>query len=180
MVTAAGRIKDPALLVLAAGMARSAAIKALGVNSMTPSPSKAICRVCGEMKPHDSFYVSQLRICGSVGECKACSKKRVRLRSQTNPAVQAYDRDRAKLPKRAQQAARISRAWRENNPDGYKAHTAVGNAIRDGRLSKSPCEVCGSVDNLHAHHDDYSKPLDVRWLCAKHHHRMHGEARING
>ena len=144
----------------------------------TQSRSDVICRICGASKPVGEFYSGQVRSCGLVGECKSCTKRRVRLRTQTNPKVQAYDRARAKLPKRSQQSARIAKAWREANPDGYKAHTAVGSAIRDGRLKKKPCEVCGSMTNLHAHHDDYAKPLDVRWLCAKHHHRMHGERRI--
>lgn len=50
--------------------------------------------------------------------------------------------------------------------------------IRKGDLIKLPCEVCGTNEKVEAHHDDYSKPLDVRWLCRKHHqehHRFHVE-----
>jgi hypothetical protein len=47
----------------------------------------------------------------------------------------------------------------------------VSNAIRTGRLARQGCEVCG--DRAHAHHDDYSKPLDVRWLCSQHHTDHH-------
>jgi hypothetical protein len=68
--------------------------------------------------------------------------------------------------------ARVSKEWRIKNPDGYRAQTIVGNALRDGKISKLPCEVCGTTNNLHAHHEDYSKPLDVNWLCALHHHRL--------
>ena len=39
-----------------------------------------------------------------------------------------------------------------------------------------PCEVCG-IPESHAHHDDYSRPLDVRWLCEKHHKQLHKERR---
>jgi len=57
-------------------------------------------------------------------------------------------------------------------PHKKKASTAVGNALRDGRLFRKPCEVCGSL-KVQAHHDDYSKPLDVRWLCVAHHAEHH-------
>jgi hypothetical protein len=49
-------------------------------------------------------------------------------------------------------------------------------AIRRGELVRQPCEVCGNPRS-HAHHDDYSKPLEVRWLCAGHHKRWHCENR---
>jgi len=54
------------------------------------------------------------------------------------------------------------------------ARRAVSKAIKDGRLIKCPCEVCGDA-NTEAHHDDYDKPLDVRWLCRSH-HRLHHAA----
>ena len=47
-------------------------------------------------------------------------------------------------------------------------------ATRLGIIVKQPCEVCGKL-KVDAHHDDYSKPTEVRWLCRKHHswhHRM--------
>lgn len=59
------------------------------------------------------------------------------------------------------------------NPTAYRAHTAVGNALRDGKLERMPCEVCGTGDKVHAHHKDYAKPLEVVWLCARCHHRLH-------
>ena len=57
-----------------------------------------------------------------------------------------------------------------------QAHNAVRSAIKMGELKRQPCEVCGN-EKSQAHHDDYSKPLDVRWLCQKHHyehHKLHG------
>lgn len=71
--------------------------------------------------------------------------------------------------------AHAHKAWRARNPDKYKAQTIVGNAIRDGRLVKVPCEEL-SVDckgPIQAHHDDYARPLDVRWKCRYHHEREH-------
>lgn len=53
-----------------------------------------------------------------------------------------------------------------------RAHKTVGNAVKSGKLEKLPCEECGDVKS-EAHHDDYSKPLDVRWLCRKCHRKHH-------
>lgn len=53
-----------------------------------------------------------------------------------------------------------------------RAHKVVGNAVKDGRLVKKPCECCGN-EKAEAHHDDYSKPLDVRWLCRTCHKKHH-------
>jgi hypothetical protein len=45
-------------------------------------------------------------------------------------------------------------------------------AVRAGTVVPKPCERCGET-RVHGHHDDYSKPLDVRWLCRKHHDEHH-------
>lgn len=52
------------------------------------------------------------------------------------------------------------------------AHCAVGKARREGILIPLPCAVCGSPNSV-AHHEDYSKPLEVVWLCQKHHVARH-------
>jgi hypothetical protein len=49
----------------------------------------------------------------------------------------------------------------------------VRKALNQGLLVKKPCEICGSEKHLRAHHDDYNKPLDVRWLCPRHHFEWH-------
>lgn len=63
-------------------------------------------------------------------------------------------------------------AWRRANPEAALAHTAVNYAIKTGELHRQPCQICGNPRS-HAHHDDYSKPLVVRWLCAIHHKLWH-------
>jgi len=55
----------------------------------------------------------------------------------------------------------------------HRARKAAANAVRDGRLTRQPCEVCGRTETVEAHHDDYTKPLDVRWLCRPHHRELH-------
>lgn len=52
----------------------------------------------------------------------------------------------------------------------------VQRALKRGTLVRQNCEVCGRAP-VEAHHDDYSKPLAVRWLCRRHHQLAHGEIR---
>ena len=35
-----------------------------------------------------------------------------------------------------------------------------------------PCEVCGQLET-ERHHEDYSKPLEIKWLCSRHHKQVH-------
>lgn len=122
--------------------------------------------------------------CGACDRCK--SRERMRRRRAENPEhVRALDRARYRRDKakrlaaarayaeeNRERVAAIKRAWAERNPEKRAAHVAVGNALRSRQLVRQPCEVCGAT-RVHAHHDDYSRPLDVRWLCPSH----HGETR---
>src|SRR5215471_14220642 len=54
----------------------------------------------------------------------------------------------------------------------HRAHVEVREAIESGELELQPCEVCGSLKVV-AHHDDYSEPLEVVWLCRRHHLERH-------
>ena len=42
-----------------------------------------------------------------------------------------------------------------------------------GLLDPKPCHNCGSTTTIHKHHEDYSKPLDVEWLCKSCHEDHH-------
>jgi hypothetical protein len=125
-----------------------------------------LCTDCGLVKPQSEFYES-------IAVCKPCWRARVRQRRLTDPKVQEYDRERAKLPRRREMAKAISKRWRKKYPDGYRAHCVANNAIRDGKLQRQPCQVCGTFENVHKHHRNYTRPLDVTFLCAKCHHRLH-------
>ena len=62
--------------------------------------------------------------------------------------------------------------WRKNNSEAYKAHWIVANAIRYGKLKKESCVICENP-RTHAHHDNYSEPLKIKWLCSKCHRAHH-------
>lgn len=62
------------------------------------------------------------------------------------------------------------------NPLRFRVEQRVRYAIKTGRLTRLPCGVCGNPKS-EAHHEDYSKPLDVVWLCRKHHIERHTQIR---
>ena len=106
-------------------------------------------------------------------------ERRAKVAARDKERVRRADRDRAKTPTRKAAAVRVTKAWRAKDPLRTAAHNAVARALRSGKLTKGPCERAGDDCNgpVHAHHDDYAKPLEVRWFCGKHHHAMHAEER---
>lgn len=58
------------------------------------------------------------------------------------------------------------------NAEKRAAHIELGNALRTGAISKLACYVCGASE-VEGHHFDYSRPLDVIWLCTHHHSAFH-------
>lgn len=147
------------------------------------------CFKCGEVKPLSDFYKHKMMADGHLNKCKDCTMRDVREnRSKNIDYYNQYEKQRyrndprklASLKKYAESEkgmvvkAAAHRRWAERNPIKRGVHIMTGNAIRDGKISKMPCEVCG-CGKVHAHHDDYAKPLDVRWLCALHHKQWHEE-----
>ena len=142
------------------------------------------CSKCDELKDESDYYAND-------NTCKECRKAKVRAnRAEKLEYYREYDRVRANKPKRVKArreyakteagklaTIRAKAAYAERNPVKRKAHSAVSNALRDGKLAKEPCEVCGTTKNVQAHHDDYSKPLDIRWLCVKDHNEHHKNER---
>jgi hypothetical protein len=132
------------------------------------------CLKCKRELPHSEFYVRSNGVL--IGRCKECTKSDVRSRYYAKHAeVAAYERRRSSDPERKANALRYHRESNAREPEKYRARTAVGNAVRDGRLFKLPCTTCGSTEDIEAHHADYSRPLDVEWLCHKHHREHHGQ-----
>jgi len=69
---------------------------------------------------------------------------------------------------------RAKARWTRANGYKRRANHMVNNAVRDGKLCKpGACQICGSGGRIHGHHDDYSKPLEVRWVCPACHSAIH-------
>jgi ribosomal protein S27AE len=133
------------------------------------------CFKCGDEKPLTEFYRHPKMADGYLGKCKSCTRIDVaqNYRARIDHYVE-YERNRAQNPQRKEMALEYQRRRRRRDPIKAAAHIATSNAIRDGRLIRKPCESCGDA-NVDAHHDDYTRPLDVRWLCRRHHLAVHGK-----
>jgi ribosomal protein S27AE/DNA-directed RNA polymerase subunit RPC12/RpoP len=74
---------------------------------------------------------------------------------------------------KARKAAAMARYYRDpRTSPRHRARDLLRKEINAGRIQRQPCEQCGAPRSQ-AHHDDYSKPLDVRWLCGKCHRAVH-------
>lgn len=69
---------------------------------------------------------------------------------------------------------RYKRLQKQRYPERVYARELVRRAVRSGRLVRGPCVSCGAVESF-AHHADYSKPLEVHWLCRECHGTEHEE-----
>jgi len=143
-----------------------------------------VCKRCGEEKQLDEFYRHPGMKDGHLNECKVCRRAYQKRHADENKESRAaYERERAQRPERKKGAYEVLRRWRKNNPEKVReqasrypekrmARRIVWNAVQDGRLKKELCGECGS-EKVHAHHEDYSKPLEVEWLCARCHRKRH-------
>lgn len=144
------------------------------------------CIHCDRMLPLSEFYRHAQMADGHLNACRDCKRSYQRRRNRENPErSRASDRaKRRKNPRLYAEAQKrwakenrvrrneIASSWRKRNKDKVRAQAAVKRAIGRGELVRQPCEQCGA-QSVHAHHDDYTQPLDVRWLCPKCHGRHH-------
>lgn len=133
------------------------------------------CFKCGTARPLSQFYTHPRMADGHLNKCKECTKRDMAIRFLLKrEEIRAYDRSRQKSNRRRSLKLEYQRRSRLRSPEKHAAREALGIAVRDGRVQRRPCEICGSPDT-EAHHEDYSRPLDVRWLCFKHHRIFHGQ-----
>jgi hypothetical protein len=144
------------------------------------TPREVICLICGKIF---SATHSQAKYC--PGECRQESHREMwrRYTASHKEARAKHSHDqRAQNPeyyaaknKAYQQtvngkltAKRSDIKVRNKYPEKCYARKIVSGAKRKGILVPKPCQVCENP-KVEAHHKDYSKPLEILWLCKKHH-----------
>lgn len=159
------------------------------------------CKRCGEHRPTDQFPKDQQCKRGVRSVCKLCVNARAReLPVANRPKVPAicvvcskhfmavkWDVDHGggkccsrdcvrSLGNMTENPGRFAKSKTYPAKAARRAYKLVNKALADGTITRRPCKECGSVDS-HAHHEDYSRPLDVIWLCRTHHNQLHDQRR---
>lgn len=169
--------------------ARAAAIRA----GELPTPDRKRCRKCGLTKPLSEFTPSASHPDGHQARCRACVREqqrawRRRNRFAANAAVRAYHARNPEWSRRIRRRqagkhrARMraySKRYYHTQRHKVDAHVHVKAAKLLGILEPAPCEICSflglpaDVEESQGHHEDYDRPLYVRWLCPSHHGLLH-------
>lgn len=138
--------------------------------SDTEQQATQLCCDCKQRKPLGSFYRNRAKSNGRGARCKECDRAR-----RPDPADQArWQRDYAR--RHPDRIAAKERRRRKAEPEKVAAREALRAAIKLGRIKRrSTCENCGEADGVEAHHDDYSQPFEVEWLCRECHFARHGK-----
>lgn len=130
------------------------------------------CFKCNIEKSISDFYAHKQMKDGHLNKCKECTKIDVRADRINSPNARIHDRKRFKENESRYNKHLIRmKKYRNDNPEKYKAHGILNRAIRAGKIARQNCSICSK--KAHAHHEDYSKPLEVVWLCSIHHSQKH-------
>lgn len=138
------------------------------------------CRICNQTKQLTEFGLTKKSKDGRDSMCKTCKRDSSRKHYNLNSG-RIKEKQRESYSQNKCRKDLNVRNYQTQFPNKVKAHRSANDAIRRGKLKPQPCENCG-VLQTRAHHDDYLQPLNIRWLCPKHHsewHRINGEA-LNG
>ena len=131
------------------------------------------CSKCDAWQERIVFTKNRKNSDGLNSWCKYCTRKNsingyIKYRQKRTEQIRKYRQtDRGKVVVR-----KAVHKWIKNNPKKFLAHQSILSMARLGLITAKPCEVCG-IKKVHAHHDDYDRPYEVRWLCPQHHKDRH-------
>jgi hypothetical protein len=159
---------------------------------------KKICIKCCKEKDISEYYFSRKK--GKYfNTCKVCSiikcrEYNIKNRNKVIEYLRKYNsenyiKNKELINKRNNEyrktgsgklsALKIYRNWRINNKEKLSAQNKLRYAIRVGKIKRLPCSKCFETHDVCGHHEDYSKPYDVIWLCRSCHGKLHDKRRKN-
>jgi hypothetical protein len=133
------------------------------------------CFKCEAVKPLSDFYKHPEMLDGHVNKCKECNKLDVRENRNKNiEYYREYDKTRLSKPNRIDSIQKHQKKYKQKYPYKKIATSAIAYLIKTKKIIKpASCEICNETGRIHGHHDDYSKPYEVRWLCVRCHINWH-------
>lgn len=146
------------------------------LNRLSSLIKEKLCKSCGVILPRAFFHENIYSKSGLSSYCKECSSvKGKEYRQKRLEHYRAYDKARDKDERRKEYKKAVNEKYKNNNLEKIKARTALSKAIMKGLVIKDKsCKACGfESSKLHGHHYDYSKPLEVIWLCNDCHEVIH-------
>ena len=138
------------------------------------------CPKCEKMKLGIEFYKNASRPGGLDWACKPCVREYQKERHRKNP-----ERAKAKWKRNYQRARERGEPWafkhpKPRSPEKIMAKQLLHQAMKNEIIMKpGTCSMCNSETEkrlLHGYHANYSKPLDVEWLCPSCHGIVHSQA----
>jgi hypothetical protein len=147
---------------------------------------RVFCNKCLSYHLHDSGHVNEeVSIKRKTKKAIANKKYRKAHPEKIKNSINSWiDKNRSEYNKKRKKYTLINREkvltvkrksqkkYRKNNPLKTKAHNLINKLLKDKTIFKKPCEVCGEL-KVNGHHEDYSKPHVVIWLCKDHHAERH-------
>lgn len=144
---------------------------------------RTMCSKCKEWKGSDGFHKDPRKTTGLASRCKACAAAYSKWHAENYPTAQEvrlraarkYREANRELERERHRKWKIKVGYR-GQPSNYKARCRAKLAyyVKKGRVIKpSHCSKCGAPPPIEAHHEDYSKPCDVQWLCRVCHGKKH-------
>ena len=133
------------------------------------------CFKCSQAKPLSDYYKHNRMADGHLNKCKECTKKDSDenfKKKMLDPKWAIKERERQRKKEEQRRNDGLVKKYEKKKYIKPIANTILGNANRSGSVKRMPCEICGSKKS-EGHHEDYSKPLDVVWLCSRHHCDRH-------
>lgn len=103
---------------------------------------------------------------------KYLSKYELYTKTQDIKMLSIIDIGKNPSPEEIKRAEEIYQSW---NKYSLSQKIAVENIAQKGVPLGSKCLICGAIDNLMRHHQDYSKPLEIVTLCSHHHTSVHSK-----
>lgn len=133
------------------------------------------CSTCGDSKDLSEFQTRKASKDGLTSSCKSCLKARDSARYEKERDIRlSRMKSYVATPEGRDAHIRAVAAWRDRNKLRYAAHIILNNAIKAGSVIPWPvCALPDCASKPEAHHPDYNNPLDVVWLCSKHHKETH-------